>query len=106
MTNHLDTLMHPLLSSGDLEGSRPRADLYQALFGHVIVVMSQELAETMAEAVVMRSLERDVSLIPCLWEPADPKARERPSDRCLPLLGKVTYSLPDIVICVNFLRGI
>lgn len=106
MSKHLDTIMPTVLSSFGVNDSQPQVDLYQALFGRVIVALSQELAETMAEAVVMRSLERDVSLVPCRWEPADPRACERPSDRCLPLLGKVTYSLPDVVIRVNFLRGV
>jgi len=87
------------------QSSPPVIHLYQALFGGVIVCLGQELASTMAEAVVMRELGLDVSLETGHYEPVE-GAQEKASDRSLPLLGRVYYDLPSVVVCVNFLRGV
>lgn len=87
------------------QSAPPMIHLYQALFGGVISALGSELASTMAEAVVMRALSLDVSLETPHWEPAeDPPGKA--SDRSMPLLGKVYYDLPSVMICVNFLRGV
>jgi hypothetical protein len=87
------------------QSSPPVIHLYHALFGDVIVCLGQEPASTLAEAVVFRELGLDVSLESWHWEQGE-AISEKASDRSLPLLGKVYYDLPSVVVCVNFLRGV
>lgn len=87
------------------QSSPPVIHLYQALFGGVITTLGPELASTMAEAVIFRELGLDVSLESPHWEPAEDQPGKA-SDCSLPLIGKVYYDLPSVVVCVNFLRGV
>lgn len=86
--------------------------LYQALFGPEArngAIFSNpegpDLARSMAEAVVMRSLGRDVSLALGCFRPARDGIQEASAD-CMPDLGQVWYRLPDVTIFVTFLLGV